>query len=147
MILPITLTIAAAAVLLHIWLSARVVQLRRAYRISVGDGGNPKLVARMRAHANFGESTPLFLILLGLVEHAAGSSLWLWAAAILFIVARILHALGMEQEPPQRFRMFGMMATTLVLVGLAGCAIYLSYSAGSQRRPFEAPLHSAAARP
>ena len=41
-VLPITLTIAAAAAVLHIWLAARVSQLRRGYKISIGDGGTTR---------------------------------------------------------------------------------------------------------
>jgi hypothetical protein len=147
MILPISLTIAAAAVLLHIWLAMRVGQLRTRLKISVGDDGNPALLRRMRAHSNFIESTPLFLILLVLVEHGAGSSLWLWGAAILFILARILHAFGMDRQSPSPLRMAGMLLTVLVLVGLAGFALYLSYTDTShQRRAIEIPQATRAER-
>jgi len=66
MTLPITLSTAAAAAFLHIWLSGRVVQARRGLNISVGDGGNEAVLRRMRAHANFAENIPIFLILLAL---------------------------------------------------------------------------------
>ena len=83
MILPITLTIAGAAAILHIWLSLRVGRLRRPLKIGVGDGGNEVLLRRMRAHANFAENMPIFLILLGLIELAGGDrTIWLWAAGI-----------------------------------------------------------------
>jgi uncharacterized membrane protein YecN with MAPEG domain len=147
MILPISLTIAAAAALLHVWLASRVSQLRRQHRISVGDDGNPALLRRMRAHANFGESTPLFLILLALIEHAAGSQLWLWGAAILFILARILHAFGMDRQGANRLRAAGMGLSVLVLVVLAGFALYLSYTdRAQQRRSVEIPQAARAAR-
>jgi uncharacterized protein len=64
MILPITLTIAAAAAILHVWMSLRVSRLRRHFRVSIGDGGNEALARRMRAHGNFAENMPIFLILL-----------------------------------------------------------------------------------
>ena len=72
MILPITLTIAGAAAILHVWLSLRVSRLRRPLKIGVGDGGNEALLRRMRAHGNFAENMPIFLILLGLLELAGG---------------------------------------------------------------------------
>src|SRR3954469_16639790 len=78
MILPITLTMTGAATLLNLWLGMRVSQLRTAYRIAIGDGGNDALIARMRAQANYVENTPFFLILLGLTELAIGPRLWLW---------------------------------------------------------------------
>src|SRR3546814_12320133 len=59
-------------------------------------GGDPLLRARMRAHANYAEYTPFFLILLGLIELARGTHLWLWGVAILYVIGRILHAFGMD---------------------------------------------------
>ena len=144
MILPITLTIAAAAALLHIWLAARVSQLRRRHHVAIGDGGNAALATRMRAHANFAENMPIFLILLALIEHAVGSELWLWCAAILFIAGRLLHAFGMDRPAPNALRLVGMGLTALVIVGLAGGAVFLSYSETSNRRAIEVPdLHRA----
>ena len=66
MILPITLTIAGAAAILHVWLSLRVSRLRRPLKIGVGAGGNEVLLRRLRAHGNFAENMPIFLVLLGL---------------------------------------------------------------------------------
>src|SRR3954451_1255592 len=67
LVLPITLTIAAGAVLVHVWIAFRVGQMRAVHKVSIGDGGAEPLVARMRAHANYVENAPFFLILLGLV--------------------------------------------------------------------------------
>ena len=92
MILPITLTVAGAAAILQVWLSLRVSTLRRPLKIGVGDGGNEVLLRRMRAHGNFAENMPIFLVLLGFVELAVGSTLWLWGAGIVFVLARIAHA-------------------------------------------------------
>lgn len=144
MILPITLTIAAAAALLHVWLSLRVSHLRRLHRISIGDEGNRAVTTRMRAHANFAENMPIFLILLALIEHGIGSEFWLWSVAILFILARLLHAFGMDRTAPNALRIGGVSLSWLVLLGLAGYALFLSYSETSSRRALEAPqLHRA----
>lgn len=125
--LPITLTIAAAATVLHIWLAGRVSQLRRGYRISIGDGGNEALHRRIRAHGNYIENMPIVLILLALLELAGGDARLLWGAAIIFIVARLLHAFGMDRTPPSKLRMFGMMGSILALVILAGYAVFMLY--------------------
>jgi uncharacterized membrane protein YecN with MAPEG domain len=129
MILPITMTMAAAATLLNLWLGMRVGQLRRAHRVSIGDGGAQPLVARMRAQANFVEYTPFFLILLGLIELAVGTALWLWTVGGLYMVARLLHAFGMDRPPGNRLRMIGALATGLLLLGLAVYALVLPYLA------------------
>jgi uncharacterized membrane protein YecN with MAPEG domain len=129
MILPITLTIAGAAALLNIWLGRRVGQMRIAHKISIGDGGNEALTARMRAQANFVEYTPLVLILIGLIELAVGSKLWLWVVGVVYILGRIAHAFGMDRPHPDRLRlrMVGIVVTMLVLLGLALYAIVLPY--------------------
>jgi uncharacterized protein len=129
MILPITLTITGAAALLNIWLARRVGQMRMAHKISIGDGGNEALIARMRAQANFVEYTPFVLILIGLIELADGSRLWLWIVGVVYILARIAHGFGMDRPRPDplRLRMIGVMATGLILLGLALYAIVLPY--------------------
>lgn len=129
MILPITLTIAAAAALLNIWLALRIGRLRLARKISIGHGNDPLVETRMRAHSNFVEYTPFFLILLALIELARGSQTWLWLVAILYILARIAHAFGMERPAPNPFRAGGAIITTFVLIGLAGYALSIPYMA------------------
>jgi uncharacterized protein len=126
-ILPITLTIAGAAAILHIWLSLRVSRLRRPLQIGVGDGGNDVLARRMRAHANYAENMPIFLILLGFVELATGGNLWLSGAAILFILARIAHAFGMDRPGANPLRVGGIGISWLVLLGLGIYAILIAY--------------------
>lgn len=128
MLLPISLTIAAACGLITIWLGVRVGRVRTAAKVAIGDGGDSRLIARMRAQANFVEYTPFVLILLVLVELAAGSPLWLWIAGILYVLARIAHAFGMDQPPPFRLRMIGITGTLAILAGLSGYALWLSYT-------------------
>jgi uncharacterized protein len=129
MILPITLTIAGAAALINIWLGWRVGQVRIAHKVAMGDGGNPAVVARMRAHANFVEYTPFVLILLGLIELAAGTSLWLWGVGSLYLLARVAHGFGMDVQPPARspLRGIGVLVTMLILLGLGAYAILIAH--------------------
>jgi hypothetical protein len=124
--LPITLTIAAGAALINIWLGTRVSRLRLRHKVSLGDAGNDWIVCRMRAQANFIEYTPFFLILLALVELAGGSPNWLWAVGILYIVGRLLHPFGIDRPAPNALRMIGILITWVVLAGLAGYALYLA---------------------
>lgn len=126
-VLPITLTIASAAALINLWLGFRVSRLRIRHKISVGDQDNDQVRCRMRAQANFIEYTPLFLILLGLVELARGSQTWLWAVAILYILARLAHPFGMDRPAPNRLRLAGILVTWLVLLGLALYAVAIPY--------------------
>ena len=129
LVLPITLTMTGAATLVNMWLASRVGQVRRAAKVSVGDGGHEALLRRMRAQANFVEYTPFFLLLLALVELATGSPAWLWGVGAIYILARLFHAFGMDGGPRNRLRMIGMMTTALLLVGLAFYALAIPYLA------------------
>jgi uncharacterized membrane protein YecN with MAPEG domain len=137
MILQITLTIAGAAAILHIWLSLRVSRLRRPLQIGLGDGGNEVLLRRMRAHGNFAENTPLFLVLLAVVELAVGGNMLLWTAGILFILARLAHAFGMDRPGANPLRVGGIAVSWLTLLALGGYAIMLAYQSPPIQRGFE----------
>lgn len=128
MLLPITLTLAAAAALFNIWLAWRVGRVRTAQKILHGDGGCAPLIRRMRAQANFVEYTPFVLILVGLIEMAMGSSTWLWLIALLYMGARIAHAFGMDSNSLHKGRMIGIIVTMLTLATLSGIALYAAYS-------------------
>ena len=131
MILPITLTAAGAAALINLWLAIRVGQKRIAGKVSIGDGGHPPLIARMRAHANFTEYTPYFLILVALIEMASGTSTWLWLVVGLYLLARVAHGIGMDMvEGQSKLRGIGILVTMLTLVGLAIYALTIPYFTG-----------------
>ncbi|RYY27848.1 MAG: MAPEG family protein [Sphingomonadales bacterium] len=124
-VLPIALTTAAAAALLNFWLGYRIGQVRGAEKIFVGDGGSPRLIARMRAQLNFAEYTPIVLILFALIELARGANLYLWIVALLYVVGRILHAFGMDGW--MLGRGIGIGITMLTMLGLAVYAALIAY--------------------
>ena len=124
--LSVTLTTAALSVIVNIWLGWRVVSARREAKVSIGDGGNEGVLRRMRAHANFAENAPIFLILLAVAELAAGSGVLLITLAAIFLASRVAHGIGMDGGSLVRFRMFGMMGTTLTTAVLAVWAIMLA---------------------
>lgn len=124
-LLPISLTIAAGAALLNLWLSVRVGRVRTKEKVFIGDGGNEVLTRRMRAHSNYVENTAFVLILLALVELGLGSSIWLWAVGALYLVGRVLHALGMDGM--MWGRMAGTIITMLTQLGLAIAAVAIVY--------------------
>lgn len=134
MLLPITLTLAAASALLNFWLATRCARLRVGEKIMHGDGGNLLLGKRIRAHANFIEYAPITLILFALVEMARGASIWLWVAALLFILGRVGHAFGMDSDKPNAGRAGGILLTFAVMLGMAVTALYAAYT-GSLELP------------
>lgn len=128
-ILPVTLVTSGGAALIAFWLAMRTGSARRGAKVSIGDGGNPLLVARMRAQANFTEYVPYILILIGLIELSCGAPTWLWVAGGLLLIGRILHALGMDGV--RHGRVVGIAITFLLLVGLGGYAIVLPFLASA----------------
>ena len=126
--LPITLTIAAGAALVNIWLMIRCGQVRTKEGINIGDGGNDMLIRRMRAHANFIESAPIVLILIGALETSGGTQNWLWYVGIAYIFGRLAHGLGMDGGTFGKGRSIGTLISMLTLAGLAVMAFISVYS-------------------
>ena len=126
--LPITLTMAAGAALVNIWLMIRCGQARTKGKVSIGDGGDESLIRRMRAHANFVESAPFVLILIVALEASGLSGVWLWYVGILFIAGRLAHGLGMDGGTFGKGRMLGTLISMLTLLGLAGYALFCVYT-------------------
>ena len=127
MILPLSLTFAAVCAILNIWLSSRVGRVRMGQKVLHGDGGNPLVLKRMRAHANFTEYAPFVLILFVLVELAYGPQLWLWGVIIVYTLGRLAHAVGMEGDTPTKARMVGIAVNHITMIVLAGAALYAAY--------------------
>lgn len=118
-LLPVTLSAAAAAAILNIWLSIRIGAIRRAAGISIGDGGSEPLERRMRAQANFVENTPFVLALIAAVELAGAGGQWLQYVAAVYFLGRIAHGFGMDGGSLGMGRMIGTLVTMLTLLGLA----------------------------
>lgn len=87
---------AALCGLLLIVLSLRVIRLRHAHDVRLGDGGQPALQAATRAQANFIEYVPLALLLLYFLELSRQAPVWvLHVLGALLFLGRILHALAL----------------------------------------------------
>ncbi len=110
-----------------VFLSMRIIKIRRMNKISLGDAQNPALIRAIRAHANFAEFVPLGLFLLLLVELSAAQP-WLvhvLGASLLF--GRLSHAWGISQVAEKfKFRISGMLLTfTSILV--SACFLAFQY--------------------
>ena len=124
--LPVSLTFAGALALLNMVLAYRIVRLRVSGKILAGDGGHPLLLARMRAQSNFVEYTPFILILMALVEYSGAPKQPLWGAGIIYLLARIVHALGMDRTGNSPLRAVGALLTWTVTIALAVWAIWIA---------------------
>jgi uncharacterized membrane protein YecN with MAPEG domain len=126
-VLPTTLCLTAAALVLNFWLAMRIGKLRQVHQVSVGDGGNEHLLRRMRAQANFHEMVPLTLILFGLVEAAGRGGVWLAPLGAVFLLGRIAHAFGMESADGFKAgRPLGMLICLITQLTLMVFAVLIS---------------------
>ena len=123
----ISLIATALAALINIWLAVRCGRMRLKAGVQHGDGGDARLLRRMRAQANFVEYTPFALLLiLGLELNGHGG--WLLAlAALAFLIGRVVHALGMDAEKAGPLRMAGMTATFSLLALLSLAALLAAF--------------------
>ena len=71
-ILPVTLTAAAAAAIINLWLAIRVGQMRGTTKTIHGDDAGGPLTRRMRAQLNFVETAPFVLALIVLLFRPQG---------------------------------------------------------------------------
>jgi len=103
-----------------IWLSFRVIKMRKGLKVAHGTAGDDQLLRRKNAHGNFCEYVPLILLLMATAEAANSSTLALHAIGIATVVGRMVHAIGMTREPENfSFRQTGMILTFLPLAGVA----------------------------
>ncbi len=109
----ISLLSIAMAGLINLWLASRCGAGRGKAKVLHGDGGDTSLQRHMRAHSNFIEYTPIALLLI-LVLDLNEQHGWLLAlTAAVFLLGRVLHAIGMQADKPSKPRMVGMLMTML----------------------------------
>jgi uncharacterized membrane protein YecN with MAPEG domain len=112
--MPVFFVCAGLLGLLAVSLTLSVARLRGKKKINLGDGGDPEMLAAIRAHANFMEFVPLCLVLIYMVSDFRG----FWTVAVLsvaLLLARVLHAGGMLGFIPMG-RFLGASITTIVLL-------------------------------
>ncbi|MFM5953868.1 MAG: MAPEG family protein [Novosphingobium sp.] len=125
MLLPTTLSLAAAAALINFWLALRCGQVRAKAGVSIGTGGNDLLERRMRAQLNFVENTPWVLFLIAGIELAGKGGSWLAIVGGLYMLGRVAHGLGMDGTALAKGRSIGTMITMLTHLGLSVVAVLI----------------------
>lgn len=124
--------IAALYVALHLFLNPvlmlRVGSVRIKENINLGDGGNPNLLTRIRAHGNFTETAPLALIGLIAIAMAGGSPLALHIFGAAFFFGRIAHAVGMNApEAAGKGRAIGAFLSLIIFIAEGAYLLYLIF--------------------
>ena len=110
-------------------LSLFVVQGRFKNKVSIGDGGNQDMLARMRAHSNFIEYVPMALLAIYLLEVTGHGAWLLHALGIVLVAARAAHPFGMMRKSPNPYRAAGSLLTLGVLI-VAGVLLILTFLRG-----------------
>ncbi|PHR61666.1 MAG: glutathione S-transferase [Robiginitomaculum sp.] len=116
---------AALNMLLLVFLSFRVIGVRKKDGIGIGDGGNAQLQKRIRAHGNLTEYAPMALIGLLLMAGLSATPIWLHCLGGALTLGRFLHAFGISNsEGVSKPRVFGMILTFTVLTVEAGYLLF-----------------------
>ena len=129
--LSVTPVYASILTLVFIYLSFRVIGMRRNAKVSLGDGGEKQLQARARAHANFAEYVPLCLLLMLMAELQGLTGWTLHLIGALLLMGRLSHAYSLSlDKTSNNFRVVGMISTFAALVVGALSNLSLSLLAG-----------------
>lgn len=119
----VTAFYAAILGLMYLLLSVRAIQARRSAQVSLGDGNNPELIRRMRAHGNFSEYVPIGLLLAAFLESLSPHWLLVHFVCLTLLVGRAVHAYGVSQSNEVFiYRMTGM-ALTFTSIATSALAI------------------------
>lgn len=136
MIYPLTAAMAGAfLIILQQLLMMNTGSHRAKVKIGVGYSEDKDLERKARRHGNLTENAAIFLVILALVEGLTGASAVVTSFAVIFVIARICHAVGFmslsgshaesgEYTPFVIFRMAGAMGTGLVGIALG---LYLAF--------------------
>ena len=126
--MTVTLTYAGLLSFWFLVLGYRVVQMRGPGGPSLGDGGNPAIQRRIRAHANFAEYVPFILLMIGFLEVSHLNSYVLHGLGLTLLVARLLHGYALSFTESFKFgRFWGAALSFLLLVVCGALCLYQAY--------------------
>ncbi len=90
----ITTLFASILIIIYLILTILAGNARRVAKIPIGDGNNESIIKASRAHGSFIEHTVLFLLSFFLLEVNGVNTNYLYIAGYVFVISRILHAIG-----------------------------------------------------
>lgn len=115
---------------LFIFLSAKIIFLRRKNKISIGHNNTPEFENAIRAHGNFSEYTPLALLEIFILTQLHVNPFIIVLLCITILCGRISHAIGLnyfelKKSPNFRPRIIGASLTFFSLI-LGALSIFIS---------------------
>jgi len=126
----ITPIYAGLLAILYFVLSYRIITMRGPGGPSLGDGGNPVLLRRIRGHGNFAEYVPFILLMIAMLELGRQSSMLIHGLGITLLVARLLHGFALSFTTNFTFgRFWGTALTFLLLVVCGALCIWQGWNA------------------
>lgn len=130
MALPVTAALAAALGALLLLLAIDTVRSRFRTKTAFGLGEDERLTSASRAHGNLSEHAPIVIILVGLLELSRADHMGLLAVAGTFLLARVLHAMGLYMKAPEGGgppwpRSVGVILSWLVIAALCGWTLMM----------------------
>jgi uncharacterized membrane protein YecN with MAPEG domain len=124
--MPVFFVCAGLLGLLAVSLTVSVGRMRMQKKIYLGDGGDPEMLAAIRAHGNFMEYVPLCLALIYFASDYYGY--WPVAiASLILLVSRVLHAGGLLGLIPLG-RTIGAAGTTIILAAASAMCVYAGFT-------------------
>ena len=116
---------AALLTIIQIGLMLTVIKMRGDAGVFIGSGGNDGLERIIRAHGNFIENVPTFLVCLMLIELMVGSTLLVALLGGVVLVARLAHAIALSANSGVTAgRLVGTVGTVIPMLVAAGYLVY-----------------------
>ena len=129
---------AAVLASFYIILSINVVRGRRRHSVALVDNNIDDMKPRIRAHGNFAEYTPPFILLLAMAEYQGLASRVVHALGIIFFLGRLSHAYGLlVSEPRHKWftpRVAAMVATFACLATLMSFFFFKEFCSHTSNR-------------
>ncbi len=123
---------AALASFIFMQLAAATGKLRRAHKVSIGDGGIAHITRILRGTANATENIPIFMIMLLAAALLGAPAAAIHVLGLPFVVFRAIHAWHFTREDaPGWQRLFGyaipFVCMLLLAIGLIGHVLWTMF--------------------
>ncbi len=109
--------------LILVWLFVAVGRVRMRAKVSIGDGGDARLIRAMRGQANFVELAPMSLILMFALAFLATQTWVIHALGVALTAGRAMHALHFMQADAPRWQRAGGAILSFAVLLLASLGV------------------------